>query len=94
MKKLFILVLFFLAALNLRAQEANNDFTISYGLFSNNQILDVESDFLGSLVTGGDYNTSNSKHLGPILVSYHRSLDNHFSIGVTAGLERIEKDEV
>jgi len=95
MKKAIILLFLVTICLGLNAQlDFKNDISVSYGIITTDQVIDIESDILESIVTLGSYSTENTKYIGAIFLTYKYNVTKGLMLGAAVGTDRITEDVI
>lgn len=90
---MFCSIVVFLFSHSLYAQrEYDHDITLGYGVVTTNQIFDVSTDVLASVVSLGAYTSSGSQYYGGFSINYKNTLSKHWNAGITFSYDKVTKD--
>jgi hypothetical protein len=66
-------------------QTRRHDLSLSYGVLSSDQLVDIFSDIVTIVLTFGTFSKSNQKFSGVPFLSYHYSANSRFGFGAAVG---------
>lgn len=91
-KVLFCSLVFVALSEKLYSQrESKNDIIMGYGVVTSNQVFDVATDILTSVILPVGYSTSNTQFSGGFSVNYRYFLSEHWNAGLIFNYDKVTK---